>query len=341
MKASTLAAVALGVILAPFDGPHAAPAVEVKLEACVAMKDGTERLNCFDEFAKQDAKKKLEAREAANQLAKEESAKAIRWRIRDSGTVSAAGLADIGSKPARFEIGRADGSSSSSVRMAAVGIFQAIDQPGFFDTWEPFIAVAWDRDSAAKTPKDQRQLIGGITGNLFNVGGTGTAVIATTRLGFRNDLKRNSDAIFLNLHADIVHLAWVNDDQTESTNSFIPIPYLGLVADSARTSPTSATDGHRFGAYAGIKSEFQLFALAPRLGGTASVQWFKDWQSPPGVNKRSDRFIDIGVTYHLVDPKAKRGFVPSIGLTRQLGTDPVTGRGPANRTVLGLGVRFD
>lgn len=313
------------------------------IESCIPLKDVVARLACFDEVAAREVQQKEKARDAELQEKREQLEQTVDWRIRDSATVSPAGLADLGTKPALFNLGRSGGSTFSVVRAAAYGVLQPINQPGgLFDTWQPFFGAGWTRDTTGKVEKDLRQATIGITGNVVDAGPQDTAVIATMRLGVRDEVKSHTRDAFLNLHADILHLPWLVSDQTEATSNLFVVPFLGLLSESSKTSTPAITSSVRRSAiYGGLKAEYQLFRAVPMLSGTASVQWFRDVHVSSDGDKRKPRFFEIGVTYHLVDPKTKRGWLPSVTLTRQSGLNPVTGLGPGAKTTLGLGVRFN
>ncbi len=266
----------------------------------------------------------------------------VTWKIRDASAISPAGLADVGGGPALFQLGRSDGQSFSTIRLAALGAFRGIDTPGFFEGWEPFVALGWERDSGTDPPKDQRQFVLGLTGQVRDPGIDGTTFLPTLRLGHRQERHTDTRSDFANLHVDVIHLPWVGGDQGEGLNYYALIPFAGVLFGNARSRiPDPALEGGRVGLYAGIRGEAQLYALLPRLTAVASAQWYQDVRAPAASEKRGERFTTVGVRYDLVDPAAKAGWIPSLSLSYQQGTDPVTGEGPARRTVLGLGVKFN
>lgn len=314
-----------------------------KLKDCVAeRKDPALRLKCFDDFAERSAKKEEADKAKARAESTAEADKPIRWRLRNSGTITTAYDADLGKKPAQFQIGRADGKDFTAVQAAAVGVFKRINSPGsFFNTWEGFTALAWDRDTAAKSPHDARTLIGGISGPVFTSGPDDLQVLATARVGYAVDVLKDTSESFVNLHGDILLLPLLRRKQTDDNNVILPVPFVGMLARRVSSNPASPDDGRRTGFYAGIKAETQLYRFLPRLTAAASAQWFRDTRVPSGTAKRTDKFFDAALNYDLVDPKTKKGWVPSITLTRQVGMDPVGGQGPSHKTVLALSVKYD
>lgn len=299
---------------------------------CLELEKGEARLACYDKQAGYRPK----------EAPKPEDRPAIKWKVRDSGTVSPIGFADVGTKPGLFQIGRTDGEDFTKAKVAVVGVVRAINQPdGFLDGWEPFFGASWDRDTAAKTPKDLRQVLVGISGQIGTPGPTGISTFPTLRLGYKDNLKVHTSGAFVNVHFDIIYLPWVNTPELDGKNSWALVPYVGVYSSAVHASPATVQDGTYLGSYAGAKLEVKLGAIVDRLSLTAQGQYYRDASAPGDLGKRTLRFATVGLTYDLVDPKAKRGWVPSLSLSWQRGTEPVTGEGPGRATVLGFGVKFD
>jgi len=309
---------------------QAAPSGSV--DDCLKFEKPDARLACYDN------KTGFQPKEAP----KADERPAVSWKVRDSGTVSPIGFADVGTKPGLFQIGRTDGVDFTSAKVALVGVGRAINQPqGFFDGWEPFVGVSWDRDTSAKTPKDLRQVLVGISGQIGTPGPTGVSAFPTLRIGYKDEVKAHTSGGFVNAHFDIIYLPWVNSPEVSGKNSSAFVPYLGLYSDSAHASPSTSQDGTYLGAYLGAKLEVKLGAIVERLSLTGQGQYYRDSTTPGSEEKRTLRFGTVGLKYDLVDPNAKQGWVPSLSLSWQRGTEPVTGEGPSRKTVLGFGVKFD
>lgn len=90
-----------------------------------------------------------------------------------------------------------------------------------------------------------------------------------------------------------------------------------------------------------MKNEFKLWAIADRLSLAVTGQAYRDAHAPSTVGKRTLRFGSVGFKYDLADPEKKGGWVPSLSLAWQRGTDPVTGEGPGEKTLLGLTVKYN
>ena len=248
------------------------------LVECDLIKDSdAEQLKCFRAFAKPEIEKQKKEYAKKEEEAKKDTERFVRkWKVRDTTTVTPAGDIDIGSKSGTFQIGTSGGQSTSVAKVSALGILQPING-GILDTWEPFFGASWDRDTTAKTPKDQRQFLVGISGGLFNIGNDGSQVFSTLRVGRRNDIRADTESGFVNLHADIYLLPWIRGKQGESTTYSGTYLTSGvLIQDSKSAIPNPALDGRRTGIYAGVKWEGQLNALLPRFTVSASTQTFRD-----------------------------------------------------------------
>ncbi|SOD24107.1 hypothetical protein SAMN05518800_1226 [Variovorax sp. YR752] len=302
-----------------------------------------EQLTCFRDYAKPIVSEMQKVHEKnQRELKSKQEALIPKWRLRDTSAITASGEYDVGSKPASVQLGTSEGKSISTAKISVFGVLQPING-GPLDTWEPFFNVAWDRDISAKTPKDLRQFIVGMEGNLLtgSFASTGQAYL-TLRAGHRDDVRSDTRGSFFNANADLYYIPWISGKRGKDvTHRGIYFP-VGLLVEKTKSANASAgPEGTRSSLYAGIRFETDLNAILPRLSANASTQWFRDVSVPSSTDKRHPRYSTLGITYDLVDPKTKTGWVPSISLTRQVGTDPVTGEGPVRKTVFGLGVKFD
>lgn len=310
----------------------AAAQATFNVDECLKLDKPEARLTCYDKSLNYQPK----------ESPKVEERPLIKWNVRDSGTVSPIGFADVGSKPGLLQVGRTDGKDFTTVKLSAVGVFSAINQPnGFFNGWEPFIGASWNRDTSATTPKDLRQVLVGISGQVGTPGPLGISAFPTLRLGYKDEVNTHSRGGFLNLHVDVIYLPWVNTPEVSGINSWALVPYVGLYSAASHASPEAPQDGTYTGSYAGAKLEVKLGAIAERLSLTGQSQYYRDANVPGGAGKRTLHFHSVGLTYDLVDPNAKKGWVPSLSLSWQRGSEPVTSEGPSQKTVLGFGVKYD
>ncbi|UDF34090.1 UNVERIFIED_ORG: hypothetical protein LHJ69_16030 [Shinella sp. XGS7] len=322
-------------------------------DECLKFQKADERLACFDKALgfkpepatpAQDTSSppSLNQQKVAPKSSGDSDLKLVTWKLRDSGTVSPTGYADIGTKPAVFQVGRDDGKDFTKVKASAVGVMAALNLPGNpFNGWERFFGVSWNRDTSAKTPKDERQLFLGISGMLLRPSPTGTGLFPTFRLGYKDDTKAHTHEGWTNAHFDVIHLPWVANFEMPEKNSWAPVPYFGLFSSNPKSSPSAASDGSYYGFYVGLKNEFKLWAIADRLSLAVTGQAYRDAHAPSTVGKRTLRFGSVGFKYDLADPEKKGGWVPSLSLAWQRGTDPVTGEGPGEKTLLGLTVKYN
>lgn len=330
-----------GPVYAQHDPAKGAPP---KIYDCVRMEgEPDKQLACFRDYAKPIVSKMQKDHEEKQQRLKEKQEALIpKWKLRDTSTITPGGEYDIGAKPASVQLGTSEGKSISTAKISVFGVLQPING-GPLDTWERFFNVAWDRDISAKTPKDLRQFIVGMEGNLLtgSFASTGQAHL-TLRAGHRDDVRSDTRGSFLNANADLYYIPWISGKRGEDvTHRGIYFP-VGLLVEKTKSADANAgPEGTRSSLYAGVRFETDLNAILPRLSANASTQWFRDIRVPSGADKRRTRYSALGITYDLVDPKSKTGWVPSLSLARQVGTDPVTGEGPVRKTVFGLGVKFD
>lgn len=228
-------------------------------DECLKFQKADERLACFDKALgfkpepatpAQDTSSppSLNQQKVAPKSSGDSDLKLVTWKLRDSGTVSPTGYADIGTKPAVFQVGRDDGKDFTKVKASAVGVMAALNLPGNpFNGWERFFGVSWNRDTSAKTPKDERQLFLGISGMLLRPSPTGTGLFPTFRLGYKDDTKAHTHEGWTNAHFDVIHLPWVANFEMPEKNSWAPVPYFGLFLQTRRALPqprrTAATTG--------------------------------------------------------------------------------------------------
>lgn len=327
-KMGLFSGVAMGLAIPALAAAQATPSVD----ECLKLEKSEARLTCYDKNHNYQPKETPKAEERPP----------IKWKVRDSGTVSPIGFADVGTKPSLFQVGRTDGKDFTTAKLAVVGVFRAINQPdGFFDGWEPFVGTSWDKDTSSKTPKDLRQVLVGISGQVGTPGPLGISAFPTLRLGYKDEVTAHTQGAFANLHVDVIYLPWVNTPEVSGSNSWALVPYVGLYSAASHASPVTFQDGIYTGSYTGAKLEVKLGAIAERLSLTGQGQYYRDASVPGGVDKRTLHFGSVGLKYDLVDPKAKKGWGPSLSLSWQQGNEPVTGEGPSRKTVLGFGVKFD
>jgi hypothetical protein len=311
----------MGMAMPVFVVAQAMPSVD----ECLMLKELEARLACYDKIHN------YQPREAP----KVEERPRISWKVRDSGTVSPIGDADLGAKPGLFQIGRNDREDFTTAKIALIGVVRAFNQPdGFFDGWQPFVGASWDRDTSAETPKDLRQALVGISGQVW------TWALPTLRMGYKRETKARTQGAFTNLHADIIYLPLVNASEGSGLNSWALVPYIGIYSEASHVSPETSKDGIYTGPYVGSKLEIKLGAIAERLSLTAQSQHYRDASVPTDVDEKTLRFRSAGLKYDLVDPDTK-SLVPSLSLSWQRGSEPVTGEGPSRKMILGFGIKYN
>ena len=296
--------------------------------ACLEVHDEAKRLTCLDEVLGY----KPPERKA------EDQPKPKPWvavTVRQSADFTNFAGADLVDKPGQLNLQRSDGEDSSVVKLAAIAVFRPVNDLG----WQPFGAVAWNRDTSGSKPKDLRDLSVGIVGPLWDAADSGWTLFPTLRATHRVDRFGTSDANSLGLHVNVVNLSWVTVIPDAKTNTFSFVPQFGYVAE--KRNGGGADEGNWRSGYVGFEASVQLNRVLPRLSTSVGFRRFGDQSVPDGSVKRRVNHTIFSLTYALTDPEDTSALLrPSILLSREVGTD-VLGGDATNKTVLGLGIKFN
>lgn len=309
----------------------AASALHSELDDCSTIEKDAPRLKCYEKVAGRKPKENPPG----------ELGGFKGWQVRDSGSIAPEGDQDLGKKAALLQAGRTDGANFTTASVGVFAIFSANhpDAPAW-NGWQPFLGATWDRDTSAKTPKDLKQVVAGITDSIhFGPMDRANALLPTFRIGYKDESKAQETAGFVNAHVELVLDVLTRYAEGKDKNTPLLVPYFGLYAQTSHTKPAADTDGSALSGYVGAHAGYKLNAILEGLSATAQGQWYHDI-SAPGKSVRH-RFASAGLQYDLVDPDTKKGWVPSISLTWQHGTEPVTGEGPGQKAVLGFGAKFN
>lgn len=296
---------------------------------CLSIHDRDKRLKCYDQSLRYEAPEKPAAEQP-------QPVPGVKITIRDKADFNNFAGAELGSKPGQFNLQHIDGKDSSTVRLGAIAAFRAINDLG----WQPFAALAWNRDTAAKTPKDNCDIALGITGPLWDAYDYGWTLFPTLRAIRRVDTAGSGDATIFDANINIVKLSWVNSVPGADRNSYQFVPHVGLLHERRLT--TGVTHGNWQSVYGGLTFSSQLNGFVPRLSSVVTYQRFSD-QSVPGRNSsRHDEYAGVTFEYALTDPADKSiRFRPSLTLTREVGTDIKSGGAAVNKTTFGIGLRLN
>lgn len=296
---------------------------------CLQLHDAVKRLACLD-----DALGYVRPVQTADEQPSPKPWVAI--TVRQSADFTNFAGVDMVDKPGQLSLQRSDGKDSSTVRIAAIAAFRPLNDLG----WQPFGAVAWNRDTSGSKPKDLRDLSVGVVGPLWDAASSGWTLFPTLRATHRVDRFGTLDANALSLHVNVVKLSWVSSIPSARTNSFSFVPQFGFLAE--KRNGGGADEGNWRSGYVGFEASAMLDRVLPRLSTSLGVQRFGDQSVPDGSVKRRVNHTTLSLTYALTDPEDKSVLLrPFISLSREVGTDVLGGGDPVNKTVLALGIKFN
>ena len=313
-------------------------------DKCLPIDEDKGRLACFDEAMNRAPKQKAEARSPAAPIMEAsavetttpEKKSKVQLTLRQSGDFNNFGGADLVDKPAQFNVQRSDGKDATSAKAALIAAFRPINDLG----WQPFASGAWNRDTAAAKPKDIRDLSVGVAGPLWDPLPSGWTLYSTLRFTHRDDRYGTADSDGLALHTNVVILRWVSAIPDPVKNSYSLVPQFGYLAENRNGGALDA--GAWRSLYGGFQAAAQLNGWVPRLALSLDYQRFIDTSVPSGNDKRRVNHALLALTYALTDPDDKAiTFRPYLSLSREVGTDVLGGGSPTNRTIFGLGLKYN
>ena len=317
---------------------------QAPMDRCFALVERDARLECYDTV--------LQRPEPANPEPPKPAASAVDIRpvvetipprkpdvqlvLRQGGDFTNFEGADLVDKPALFNVQRSDGTDSTIAKAALTAVYRPINDLG----WQPFGSAIWNRDTSGAKPKDVRSIGLGIVGPLWDAASYGWTLLPTLRLTRRDDRFGDSDSNLLSIQVNVIKLSWVTSIADAAQNSYSFIPQVGFLAEN-RTG--GATDrGSWRSTYGGFEAAAALNRYLPRLGATLTYQRFIDTTTPAGNTKRRANYTAAALTYALTDPDDKSIiFRPFLTLSREVGTDVLGGTGPTNKTIFGLGLKYN
>ncbi|PLY57866.1 hypothetical protein HBH1_03896 [Herbaspirillum sp. BH-1] len=307
---------------------------EPDIDKCLASSDDkAKQKECiFREFDYKPQAQKIPA-EDKKPPAAAEPAPLFSFSLNDDATISNSGDATLGTKAGTITATQTDGAAYGAVKLGAV-LMANIEGA---ETWQPFAAAAWTRDSPAKNPKDVRDFSIGLNGALWNMAGRSWTIDLTPRLIRRIDIVGHSRSNILQLHGDII--STYAGTVKNGDNSYSLIPQFGVLNEN-RINEKSDSGVWR-GGYVGFLSTALLNGILPRLSFKAQYQYFRDFTAPAGNSRRSDGYGKVSLNYDFVDPDNKAlNVYPSVGLAREVGIDPVLGVNQVNTTKLTIGFKI-
>lgn len=301
---------------------------EPPYQSCLEEHDDTKRLACLDKtlnYSKPDIPAKVQPKPQPKVLI----------LVRQKADFDNFGGKSLVAKPAQFTVNQSDGQDTSTVKVGLIGAFRPINDLG----WQPYMAIAWNRDTTGKQPIDMRDSAVGITGPLWDAYGPKWTISPNIKFRYRKNLfgKQDSDAVVLHGNLDI--LPFVNSVPEKDKFSYILVPYFGAQAENRR----GGTDNGRWNSdYIGANFMANLYSLVPQLTFSATIQRFHDMSIPNGSVGRTENYATGSFSYELTDPDDKSITVrPALTLGREIGNDLLSGNGRVHKTVLGVTLQIN
>jgi hypothetical protein len=301
---------------------------KVALQKCRDISAPAERLACFDEAIKETSPPAPPQAEASPQKAGDPALPkplGIRVMIRDSAAMIDYGALKLGTKGTSISLVRNDGKDATVVKAGVIAIFRPIT-----DSLQPFMALSWNRDATKASPEDIRDFSAGLIGPLWDSTRT---VLATWQLSRRTDIHGPSTGNIARAHFDYIDTQWVSG---LGLGGFTFVPQFGLIL-SNRGNGGAITDGTWKSGYLGF-SLGRTFAInEQKFSVNLLMRKLHDFSVPNGNSERNDKYTNLSVDYFLVDPDTKGAtWLPSLFLSRSVGTDSLSGVTQANKTMAGI-----
>lgn len=259
--------------------------------------------------------------------------------IRNSSTPTADySLYDMGTKGGSYSLLHEKGESNHN---ATVGVL-VYRRP--FD-WDPesrfqlFGGASVVRSGAGASKKDIRDVTLGVTGRAWtNQADSGAAatdrevsVLQTTQYIRREDKYGASEGHVARLHVDVIWAPLASGKWLWA--GFVP--QAGLLFE--RRTGGGPGDGRWDAGYVGLMANKR----DGRIQASVTGRWLRDFRVPGTNAKRRDHVFSASLDFFFYDTVAtSTAFQPSMFITRQVGNDFLTGVANANKTELGLRIKY-
>jgi len=261
----------------------------------------------------------------------------FRISIRDSSTSVAdfSGI-DLGDKGGTVSAYRKDGEDATLAKVAAFAHWGAY----FGGRVQPFVGASWTRDPTATTKTDIRDLTGGTVGSLWESSGPGTqlfSLLSTFQLTHREDRYGTSEGNLARAHFDLV---WVPLAGGSLLGGFTVVPHVAGLWH--RRTGGGAEDGTWTSVYAGIAVAKPFSIGRQRFKASLLARKLRDTDVPNDNSERRDDYANLSLDYYFYNPEdEKAALQPSLFLTREVGTDFLSGVAKSNKTTAGFRLKFN
>ncbi|NUZ06744.1 hypothetical protein [Piscinibacter koreensis] len=281
------------------------------------------------------AKQREEERRASE--ANQPKALGFRVSVRDTSTSVAdfTGV-ELGEKGASISVQREKGEDASMVKAAVFGRWGAY----FGGRVQPFIGASWLRDGTDAGKSDIRDLTVGSVGPLWESSGPGHelfSLLSTLQLTHREDLHGKGDGHLLRTHFDLV---WVPLASGSLLGGFSVVPHVAALWH--KRTGGGAEDGNWSSGYAGVAVSKPFGIGQQRFKASLLARKLYDIDVPGKNTKRRDKYVDVSLDYYFFNPEDKGAALqPSLFITREVGTDFLSGVEKTNKTTAGFRLKFN
>jgi len=253
------------------------------------------------------------------------------FAVRDQGTWN-----NIGTDPATVSVSRNKGQDASLIKAAVIWTGNTFNDYG----WQPFASAAVNRNTLKSSATDVHSANAGITGSVFDFS-QGFAVWSTLSGSAREDIKKDTASNTATFDNYLAIPAFVHPAETGGS-AFSLFPRVGLqYEDQYRVAPGSHTGTYK-GSFWGGRGVFTPGQLGGRLQFQAVYQHYHDFSVSSDVEQRTNSYTKLSVDYDLYDPTDETSwFKPVIGLSREVGSDPLVGSLRNNITSLALKLKVN
>lgn len=298
-----------------------------------------EKLQAADAVAKcvRDTAAKL--REEENKIADQNQPHptgSFKLAVREtSSSVATSKGQTLGDKGASVSLQRKDGKDASVAKVALFGYGPAYLQGRV----QPFVGASWLRDGASANKTDIRDLTVGSVGPLWQTPGAGEidfTLLSTFQLTHREDMYGTNDGNLARAHFDLVWTTLAGG----SLGGFSIVPQVAALWH--RRSGGAATDGTWRSFYAGFVIAKPFAVGQQHFKASLLARKLYDTGVPAGNSERRDSYLNLSLDYLFFDPEDKKAALqPSLFVTREVGTDFLSGVAKANKTTAGFRLKFN
>ena len=289
---------------------------------CMKIQDDVARLGCYDKKNGFSRSEKVVERPEAVGGVKELFRD---FSVRDEGTYQ-----KLGKNPASIQQNRVKGEDASSIKAAVIWKGPALTDSGL----QPFASYSINRNTLASARTDLRTSMLGLTATLGDYLADGYGFWPMLRLSDRQDKKDLMKSSLAVLDTVFVYKPWVQGIPFES--GYVFAPRVGAAYENVREKKMFATGTYK-GGFISFEGSYWPTFISDRLEVRAKYQRYTDQTAPTSLAKRLVNYSSLAFDIYLFPPSQKDYWLqPVIGIEREVGNDPLTGKTGLNSTTIGL-----